>query len=191
MILKVPYYSQVRDTKNPKWKDKSCGIAALKMVLDYYSPTNLTIDDLYQKGLDLGGYKEGVGWYHHSLALLSKSLGYKAITRSWNIPKESLEHLQERGFSKEDIKIVNQQQMEEGIFSLKNELENGHPVVVSVNQGFGEHGQGHLVTLIGYDEIGFILNDPYEEIRLGKEFKISFDDFKGSWIKRAILIQSI
>lgn len=189
MILKVPYYSQVRETKNPDWEDKSCGIAALKMVLDFYKPTQFSIDELFQKGLNLGGYKANVGWYHHCLALLAKSLGYKAVTRSWNIPKESLEHLTERGFSKDDIEIVENQQIEEGIFSLKNELDRGHPVIVSVTKGFGKHGEGHLVTLIGYDEEVFTLNDPYEAIRPGKEFKISFDDFKDTWAKRAILIE--
>ena len=46
MKLAVPYYSQIKDTENPDWKDKSCGIAALKMVLDFYRPTNLSIDEL-------------------------------------------------------------------------------------------------------------------------------------------------
>ena len=159
MILNVAYYSQISDTKNPAWKDRSCGIAALKMVLDFYRPTDISIDDLYQKGLSIGGFLEGVGWYHHSLALLAKSFGYQAITRSWNIPEQSLQHLKERGFEKHDLEIINRQQMEEGLLTLKEELSQNHPVIVSLPKGFKKGESGHLVVLIGFDNKGFIIND--------------------------------
>lgn len=184
MILKVPYYSQIKDTQNPKWKKDSCGIAALKMVLDFHQPTNLSIDELYQKGLDINGYLKNVGWYHHSLAQLAKRFGHQAITRSWNISKESLEHLKQRGFSEKDIEIVETQQLEEGIMTLKNELTNGHPVIVSIPKGYVEGGSGHLVTLIGFDENGFIANDPFD----ASEINLNFKKFKKIWSKRAILI---
>lgn len=185
MILKVPYYSQIKDTRNPKWKNDSCGIAALKMVLDFYRPTNFSIDDLYQKGLGLGGYKYRVGWYHHSLALLAKQFVHKAVTRSWNIPKASLEHLKQRGFGEEDIEIIETQQLEEGIMTLKQELSKKHPVIVSLPKGFQEGSSGHLVTLIGFDKEGFIVNDPLD----GKKLQLDFEKFKKVWSKRAILIQ--
>src|SRR3989344_1331696 len=151
MILDVPYYSQITDTKNPKWKKDACGITTLKMILDYYSPTNLSIDELYQKGLDLGGYKEGVGWYHHSLAQLAKKFGYKAITKSWNIPTESLKKLNARGFSKKG-------------------------------------GSGHLIVIIGFDNKGFVVHDPFD----GEKIHIDFNKFKDVWsgrfcTRRAIL----
>jgi|SRR3989344_7356610 len=190
-ILNVPYYSQIKDTQNPDWQDSSCGIAALKMVLDFFQPTNLTIDDLYQKGLDINGYLENVGWYHHSLALLAKDLGYKAITRTWNLPEEYDKKLKERGFSGADLQILKDEQEIEGIFTLKRELDQKHPIIVPVSKGFGKSGEGHLVVLIGYDESGFILNDPYDEIRVGKEFEISFEEFSETWSKRAIIIEPI
>lgn len=189
MILDVPYYSQTKDTQKEGWKDLSCGIVALKMVLDFYQPTKLSIDELYQKGLDIGGYLENVGWYHHSLALLAKQLGFKAITRLWSLPEEYEQKLRDRGFNEEDLQILEDQQLEEGIFTIKKELENGYPVIVSVSKGFGREGKGHLVVLIGLNDQGFILHDPFEEIRPGKQFKITFADFKESWVKRAILIR--
>lgn len=184
MILQVPYYSQIKNTKNPDWKDKSCGIAALKMVLDFYQPTDLSIDELYQKGLDINGFLEGVGWYHHSLALLAKQLGYKAITRSWNIPKESLDHLKERGFKTADIEIIRRQQLDEAITTLKKELDNKHPTVVPIPKGFTKGGSGHLVVLIGYDEEGFICHDPLD----GEKINLDYEKFKNLWEKRAILV---
>ncbi len=184
MILDIPYYSQMVDTKNPDWKDRSCGIAALKMLLDFYKPTNLTIDDLYKKGLEMEGFLEGVGWYHHSLALIAKSLGYGAITRSWNIPEQSLQHLKERGFEKQDLEIINRQQMEEGLLTLKEELSQNHPVIVSLPKGFKKGESGHLVVLIGFDNKGFIINDPY----FGEKIQLDFEKFKAIWGKRAIII---
>lgn len=188
MILKVPYYSQYQSTGNPEWKENSCGVVSLKMVLDYYQPTNLTVDQLYEKGLELNGYLEGVGWYHHSLVLLAKELRFSGITRSWEPTEEYVKILKNRGFKDGDLQILKDQQYNEGIFCLKNELDKNHPIIVSVTTGFGRYGKGHLVVLIGYDEAGFILHDPFEEIRPGKEFKISFDDFKKTWTKRALFV---
>ena len=190
MILDVPYYSQITDTKNPKWKKDACGITTLKMILDYYSPTNLSIDELYQKGLDLGGYKEGVGWYHHSLAQLAKKFGYKAITKSWNIPTESLKKLNARGFSKKDIEILVKQQLDEGIYSLKQAIGANHPVIISVPKGLKKGGSGHLIVIIGFDNKGFVVHDPFD----GEKIHIDFNKFKDVWsgrfwTRRAILIQ--
>ena len=185
MILKVPYYSQIKNTKNAAWKDKSCGIAALKMVLDFYEPTNLSIDELYQKGLDIGGYLENVGWYHHSLALLAKSLGYRAITRSWNIGEESLKSLKERGFLDEDINVMSDQLIEEGIFTLKNEVKRKHPVIVSIPKGFVKNGSGHLVTLVGLTSREFIINDPLD----GEKISVDYAKFEEIWTRRAIVLQ--
>jgi hypothetical protein len=189
MILDVPFYSQIKDTQKEEWKELSCGIVALKMVLDFYGPTNLSIDELYQKGLDIGGYLENVGWYHHSLALLAKQLGFQAITRLWGLPEEYAQKLKNRGFNESELQILEDQQLDEGILTLKKELENGRPVILSVSKGFGREGRGHLVVLIGSDDQGFILHDPFEVIRPGKEFKITFNEFKQAWTRRAIIIR--
>ncbi len=189
MKLNVPYYSQIKDTLNPKWRRDACGITALKMVLDFYKPTGLSIDELYQKALDMGGYKDEVGWYHHILAQLAKKFGYLAITKSWNMPTESLARLKERGFSREDIDILNKLQLEESIFSIKHDIENCHPIIISIPKGFKLGGSGHLAVVIGFDDKGFIVNDPFD----GQEIPISYEKFREVWsgrfwTKRAILI---
>lgn len=188
MILKVPYYSQFKDTKRGDWKNKACGIVALKMVLDFYKKTSPSIDELYKRGLEFGGYLKNVGWYHHSLARLAQKLGYQAVTRSWNIPKQSLKHLKKRGFRTKDIKIINQQQLREGIFTLKDELDATHPVIVSLPRSFTKGGLGHLVVLIGYDKNGFYINDPDDSERAGQKVSLNYEKFKKIWKKRAIFI---
>ncbi|QQG43254.1 MAG: C39 family peptidase [Candidatus Daviesbacteria bacterium] len=188
MILDVPYYSQIKDTKNPDWQDKACGIVALKMVMDFYQPINLSIDDLYKKGLKINGYLEGVGWYHHSLALLAKNLGFKAITRSWNVNQEAQEKLQERGFDQADLEIMQQEQLAESLFTLKVELDKNHPIIISVPRRLKQGGSGHLVVLIGYDNQGFYVNDPDDKERLGQKIKINYSDFEKIWTCRAVFI---
>lgn len=188
MILEVPYYSQFKNTQKEEWKNKACGIAALKMVLDFYKPTGLSIDDLYQKGLDIDGYLENVGWYHHGLANIAKSLGFIGITRLWSIPEEYIPRLTGRGFTQEDLEIMSKELLEEGIFTLKNELNQNHPVIVSIPRDFKQDGSGHLAVLIGYDEEGFFVNDPDDEKQDGQKVKLSFEEFKKVWTKRAIII---
>ncbi len=189
MILDVPYLSQYKDTKNPEWRDGACGIAALKMVMDFHKVTNLSVDELYQKGISLGGFLEGVGWYHYALAQLAKNLGFKAITRSWNINEAGQGKLKSQGFNDEDLEIMSKEQLEEGIFTLRNELLKNNPIVVPVPRGFKVGGSGHLVVLIGYDDEGFFVNDPDDLERGGEKIKVNFGDFSKVWTKRAVIVQ--
>lgn len=191
MILDVPYYSQFKDTQEAKWKNKACGIASLKMVLDYYQSTNLTIDDLYQMGLNLNGYLENIGWYHHKLVNIAQTLGYKGITRSWNIPEEALPKLRSRGFKDKDIKILEKQQSLEAIYTLKNELDLKHPIIISLPRGFIKGGSGHLIVLVGYDEEGFYIHDPDDQERPGQNIKLDYPKFKAIFEKRAIIIYPV
>lgn len=191
MILDVPYFSQIKDTKKPEWKNKSCGITALKMVLDFYGKASPTIDELYQKGLNLNGYLENVGWYHHSLVNIAQTLGYSGITRSWNITKESFEKLASRGFTEKDIQIIERQQFLESIYTIKKELSSQHPVIISLPKGFKKGGSGHLVVLIGYDEEGFYVHDPYDQDQPGTNIKLNYNKFKEIFEKRAIFIYPI
>lgn len=189
MILDVPYYSQFKDTQSQAWQDKACGIVALKMILDFYQQHgNLTVNELYQKGLDLGGFLENVGWYHHSLANIAQTLGFSAITRNWNIQSDHLPKLKSRGFREEDLQIMRDQQLEEGLFTLKKELEAGHPMIVPLPRGFTPGGSGHLVVLIGFDGEGWVLHDPDDRERPGSRVRLNNGQFLRLWEKRAIII---
>lgn len=188
MILDVPFYSQIKDTKNTGWKNSACGIACLKMVLDYYQPSGKTIDELYQKGLELNSYLENVGWYHHGLVNIAQTLGYKGIIKSWNINPEEIKKLKEKGFTTQEINILKKQQYRESIFTLKKELRNKHPIILSIPNGFVRGGSGHLAVLIGYDNKGFYFNDPYDQVRPGKEVKVNYSQFKKVFTQRAIFI---
>ncbi len=188
MILNVPYYSQLKDTQKAEWKYESCGITCLKMILDFYGKDADSIDGLFQKGLDIGGYKEDVGWYHHSLGLLAKQYGCTAIPRSWTLTEAEIQKFEDQGFNNTDTALLIELLTNEGIESLKQEIKTGHPLIVSVPKNFEINGSGHLMAVTGYDKNKLILNDPFDEIRNGKSVKITIKEFKKVWTGRAIYI---
>ena len=81
------------------------------------------------------------------------------------------------------------------IQDIKKELSLGKPVIVGAagkvlpNPNFKNGGPNyHMLVIIGYDEKGFITNDP--GTRLGKSFRYSFDDLYKSihdWNEKNIL----
>jgi uncharacterized protein YvpB len=81
------------------------------------------------------------------------------------------------------------------IQDIKKELSSGKPVIVGAagkvlpNPNFKNGGPNyHMLVIIGYDEKGFITNDP--GTRLGKSFRYSFDDLYKSihdWNPKNIL----
>ncbi len=122
------------------WTTRTCGIASVRMVIDGVraarglGPCPCQAEMLRQ-GLELGGYKEGVGWIHRSLAELAAL---------WGVEGEALR--------------------EQPPEALTAELAAGRPCIVSVTPCFAggelrEDGTpwrrgGHLVVLLGFDAEG-------------------------------------
>ena len=69
--------------KNPQeyafWSLKICGMACLKMILEFYNLSNKSIAALTNEGLNLGGYdlKNNKGWFHKPLLKQAKLYGLK------------------------------------------------------------------------------------------------------------------
>jgi len=163
-IIEVPHFGQFYNIEDDKWQGRSCGIASLAMVLDYYG-VKVDLNELIEKALVLGGYVEGVGWKHQVIVDLAKEYGFKS----------------ERT---EDDKVEN----------LVAALNKNEPVVVSIHKSFDPENGGHLAVLCGYfatDEEGvegFYVNDP-----IGPQYKhkyqlIELEKFMDCWKKRAIYI---
>ena len=89
-IIEVPHFVQFYNIKDGKWQGRSCGIASLAMILDYYGlPCDL--DQLVKEGLKLDGYVRGVGWKHQAVVTLAKTQGLVAHRTE----DDSIEHLLE------------------------------------------------------------------------------------------------
>src|SRR3989344_4076261 len=84
MKLDVPYYSQWSDVYSKEWKKKACGVASVKMVLEYVTqnkeaPSN---DALIQEGVFIGGYSKD-GWIHDALVALLRNHGVRAYRQEF------------------------------------------------------------------------------------------------------------
>ena len=170
MKLDVPYISQFLDTSDPYWMPRACGMACLKMVLDFYGKKTPPLLEMCKKGEAEGGYSKH-GWLHDYFLKVAREYGLEA----------------ERGEKIGEIL---------GLQRIHDELKAGHPVVVSVVKRILGQAKFHMVALTGYEEnengniAGFYFNEPeslYPE--LGKDIFVDVKTFLNDWRRMAIFIR--
>lgn len=139
----VPFTSQFADLGDHQWRARGCGIAALKMVMDFWGNAP-SLDELLREGLVAGAYREGIGWSHRGLAMVAQAHGYQAS----NVDVAPASPTPETA--------------DQAWQMLIGELERG-PVLVSVWRSLDPqpHG-GHIVVLTGWDGTLVSFNDPIE-----------------------------
>jgi ABC-type bacteriocin/lantibiotic exporter with double-glycine peptidase domain len=165
MKLEVPYYSQYRDVKDEDWQRRACGLVCLKMVLDFHKIETPETSDFLKVALENGSFGPS-GWIHDRLLEIAENLGLRAYR------KEKME----------------------GETELKDFLDEGNPVIVSIKaQRFLPEFEGkfHQIVLIGYDENGYFYNDSDYQDEEGKGLFVSFDKFSEYWRKMAIFMHKI
>ena len=70
----VPFYSQVLDISDYKWKGVGCGVAGLAMLIDYYK-LSVEVEALLQQGVSSGAYDNNNGWSHAGLISVANQYG--------------------------------------------------------------------------------------------------------------------
>lgn len=161
-VRNVPFYSQIRDISDPKWKKLSCGIADMAMIINFYKPGAVAPDALLQAGLAAGAFIDGVGWKHQGLADLGHPYGLSGSGHD-------VSHL-----SKSEAFAVLAQHLEDG------------PVIASVYYTFDPASPiPHLVVITGTADGMVFYNDP--AMREG-DHAISIAGFLRGWKKRFITI---
>lgn len=185
--LDVPYCSQHEHVTEPHWQPRSCGVACVKMALDYLKPKHgQSVDDLIDEAVIMNGYTKH-GWSHDALVNLLRNHGlhaYREEFRSMQLdpktrrmqPSSYEAHLTRNGISK-----------------IANVLFKGKPVIVSVDAGFGTNVGTHLIVLTGFaeDDIGlegFFYNDPDSREGLKKDMFVELPRFRQYWRKFAIFV---
>lgn len=170
MPFTVQLVSQQTDLQDPEWQYRGCGIAALKMVMNYWQASDEVnasppIDELLAAGLKLNAYVQNIGWSHAGLVNIAKQYGYDG--KNYDLAGSDAE----TAWS-----------------SLMEQLRNG-PVMASVYSKFDSaRGGGHIVLLTGIDGNTVYLNDP-EEITSEQGLKtMELADFLTAWKKRYIVI---
>src|SRR5258708_3057823 len=139
MKLAVPYYSQFVEISDPEWQNRACGMASLKMVLDFYVPKTPSLYHMVLRGKEEGGYTPS-GWLHDYSLKVAGAYGFEA-------------------------KREEKMEIESSLVRFKESLSRGEPVIVSIFRNFSEKTKFHQAVLTGFEEAnevltGFFCNDP-------------------------------
>ena len=162
-VPEVPFYSQFSDIQFPEWRGKSCGVASLAMIINFYKPDATLPQTLLEDGLASGAYLKKAGWLHSGLINLSNQYGLEGA--SYELSDLS----KEIAFEK-----------------FKTFLKEG-PVMASIFYEFDPQSPiPHLVVVSGISDGKIYYNDPAETSG-GKN--ISIEKFLIGWKQRFIVFR--
>jgi uncharacterized protein YvpB len=169
VILDVPYFSQYLDIKNALEGARSCGITCVKMVLEYFHSTDLSLQEWVDKGMSEGGFGRS-GWIHDYFVKIFNDNNLTA-------------------YRKEKMKV------DPGLLEILQSLENKNPVIVSVERRLFDDPSFHMVLVVGFKKdndgkiLGFYYNDPAKTtVESGKNKFVEIDSFVEYWRKMAIFV---
>ena len=162
-VREVPFYSQFTDISNVSWQKVSCGIAAIAMLIDYYSDETIVPDQLLEKGIARRAFLSDAGWIHSGLIGLSRDYGLDGETKS-------LSHLSRAA----------------ALTELTKELQVG-PVMASVHYTFEPTNPiPHLVVVNAIKNGLVYYNDPAEASGGGT---LAVEKFQRAWKQRYITVR--
>lgn len=175
-VIEVPHWGQYLDVEDNHWRERSCAIISLVMVMSFYGKEvdahkaieegqNIIVKD--KTGV-VGGYDPNFGWRHDAIVGLAKHYGFDSY-RSEN----------------------------ETVENLISSLANNEPVIINIYKNFDPKEGGHLAVLTGFfsddktgEIISFYVNDPIGEPYKYKNKGIPYDEFMRGWKKRAIYVRN-
>ena len=164
-IRVVPFYSQLTDISSPQWQKVGCGIASLAMVIEYYKPNSVSVNELLKQGIAADAFLPDAGWTHGGLIGLSQKYGLDGASHS-----------------------LAESSMSEAFQALEEILKEG-PVMVSVHYTFDPQNPiPHLVVVNTVENGKVYYNDPAERAGGGS---ISISKFQSAWKKRYIAIRPV
>jgi len=174
----VPFSSQYTDLGQHEWRARGCGIASLHMVLRYWHAQDATrqlpsLDQLLERGLAVGAYREKIGWTHAGLVNLSRQYGYEGfnVDVAPNSPTPKT--------------------VEEAWSSLAKELSSG-PVLASVYAGLDPvRGGGHIIVVTGFHDGLVFFNDPEEMSEWEGRRMLALEVFLRAFKHRYIVVRPV
>lgn len=203
ILLDVPYYCQ-NDPNNglePFWRERSCGVHSLKMVLDYWRAKEgkepIPVKELFDHAYAIAGVNDNYDWAHSSFTKTAHDYGFIAWRRMWSLSADQRKAAAASDVTDESLERNEAQQRLESLPTLVDALDHGKPVIVSVAKNFDEVARSHLIVLTGirrkqklgaYE--GFFYNDPFSPIdHFAKERYVTIDVFRDKWNYLAIFIE--
>lgn len=168
MHFGVPAYSQHLDVKSRSWKQRSCGIVALKTVMDHYEPRRAVFRSfarLIKKGVRMHAYIRNVGWSHRGLARIAMSYGFRAKNYDWWGKTAT------RAFT-----------------HLRKHLTRG-PVLASIHRDLKPNAHGHLVAVVGFERGVVYYQDPDSHTRRRISRRATLKKFLKGWKRRIVVVR--
>lgn len=164
---RVPRYSQFLDVKSNVWRRRSCGIVAMKMVLDYWRGTARTpsLATLIREGAASHAYLRNAGWRHAGLSALARRHGLAGRRLDWR-------------------KLTAVQAFEK----LRREAKRA-PTITSIHRNLDPKRGGHLVVVTGIEKGTVFYHDPDSKSRRGVARRARTAKFLKGWRRRAIAVQ--
>lgn len=164
-IPHVPFYSQFRDIASPKWQQAGCGITDLAMLINYYKPHTVVVNDLLKEGVADGAFDPSAGWIYAGLIHLSQKYGLDGTYYDLSGLDATT------AFSR-----------------FKKILKEG-PVILSVHYKFNPKSTlKHLIVINGMDAHYVYYNDP---AALVGQKRVTITDFLKGWKRKVIAIRPI
>jgi len=155
--ISVPFISQLTDIIDPAWKKIGCGIASLAMIINFYEPELVEVNDLLEEGIDAGAYTKA-GWAYAGLISVAKKHGM--IGQAYDLGEQAIETA----------------------FSSFGQAVIKRPVIASVHYKFeATNPIPHLVVVTEIKDNLVYYNDPASK---KGGLSISLATFKTAWKKR-------
>lgn len=162
ILIKLPFCNQFDERHDPQWSHRICAVCSLWMVLKRHDPKlQVSAMDLVKMGLAKDGYLENIGWKHAVIVELAKDFGLE------------LQYARKFFYTPEE--------KESGLLIINRNLENGQPVLASV-QG---SQNSHMLVVHGHKEsedkvIGYHIQDPNGRVH-GHNYFLTKPEFLSSW----------
>lgn len=195
MKIEVPFYPQKWDLSQwqklgfesfktaQRWEKSSCGILCLKMAIDSsllakVKPLSPLIADYIKRGVEIGAYKNSVGWKHDGLVRLAKKFRFSAENREHVSPTELCEMLKQNSLP---------------IISIKWAFEDRKSLKEKIL--FWKKFGGHLALVVGFEEengklTGFYVHHTSLILEYNWQYKfLSLEKFKKGFTGRCIIIK--
>jgi len=166
-IIELPLVDQRKETKNKKWAHRTCAICSLKMVMAWKNKKlgKVPVMELVNKGLEMDGYINNIGWKHKALVDIAGRYGV------------------EISFIEKFFRTKTQKT--KGLGMINKKLAAGEPVLVSVFYKFKKKNGGHIVVLNGLRKdrnrvMGYFTQDPDAKFK-GSNYFLSTKEFRAYW----------
>lgn len=192
-ILNVPYKSQQDNKTSQKYGRKGCGLTSLRMVLEFWGG-DLSLKQLEELIEKTNSYSEAAGWVHEGMVNIARGLGLQGYRINYQFLEDDDIKRAELIFKKEGALDYEINQFKESVLFAKNHtpnedlkrlIDNGIPIITSMETAYAKTLATHMIVPIGYDSTSFVVNDPWT---FGPKHKVDLEEFENHWTKRAIVI---